>query len=379
MKFQISHENMLAALSNIMGAILKNPSLPILSCVKISVDQTKSLMSFEATNMDLKITSKVGIIETSDSATFCVEAGRVFDIVKKLKAGSIVKCELQNTKETTVLKISSDYSKFSVQCANLADYPTVTFQGDDQIKPFTISAKKLAFLIDKVKACVYPNETRFNLNGVLLHPKGSNTLMAISTDGHRLGICESEVSSEKCEFGRVILSKKSILELRKVLESIGDSDVSITISGKQAIFESGSIIFSSKLVDAEFPDYEKVLPKDNTTILTIPVKDFASAVQRVSAIYTNSSEIGVKFAISQNKITLIAKKSDVDVAEDEMAAEFTGENEINVTYNYIYLLELLSNISSKNVKIFFGDPKLPSILKDENLENYFYILMPMRD
>ena len=375
MIIEIDQSVLLSAFSSVMGAVMKNASVGILSAIKFSCNSQSKTITLEATNLDIRITSNAICNSISQDIEFCVVADRFFEIVKKLKSGSQVRLEYSGD----CLKLSSGKSKFSVQCLDVEDYPK---RQDSEIdfSKIKIDVKKLISLIDKVKFCIYQNETRFNLNGIYFHKKDDeNSLCTVATDGHRLAYAHCEVEEGSAEtFKPIIIPRKSILELRKILDSSQNEIAEILISPKQAVLKTTSYEFSTKLIDAEFPDYKKVVPQSNTNIISVEAKELIEAINRVSAIYNIASEVSISIKFCQDKIFLSTKKNDLDLAEDEIEAKAEFSEEIIVSYNYTYLRDICQNILSKNAKFYLLDSKTPAIIKDDILETYFYILMPMR-
>ena len=179
-------------------------------------------------------------------------------------------------------------------------------------------------------------------------------------------------------FPKIILPKKSTIELRKILEQGEDEELEISLFERQINFSSKSFSFVSKLIDAEFPEYEKVIPQENTKITTISRKEFISLIERVATIHAGSSENNIKLTFAPNLLTILAKNKDTGEAMDEIATESSFEEAIEVNYNYSYLLEILSHISSEKLLFCLKDERTPALIKDEKLDSYFYILMPMR-
>ena len=372
MKFSTTQSVVLKALMLVFGGIAKSQDH---SLVKIKADKSAGVIMLETKNLDVKIKSFFNS-QIDDSGEVFVEFIKLIEIIKKLNPANDVLLEVKDL----TLSIKNGKSKFSVKAID-------NFTEEDLFQApkgasFKIMSKKVLSLIDKTKFSIYPDETRFNLNGLSFQFKetdGTSFLTTVSTDGHRLSFCKLEASMpEGSKFPKIILPKKATIELRKILEQGEDEELEIGLLERQITFSCKSFSFVSKLIDAEFPDYEKVIPQENTKITTISRKEFMSLIERVATIHAGSSENSIKLTFSHNLLTILAKNKDTGEAVDEISTESSFEDVIEVSYNYSYLLEILAHISSDKLLFCLKDERTPALIKDEKLDSYFYILMPMR-
>lgn len=372
MKFVTSQNVILKALMLVFGGIAKSPEHSI---VKVKADLSAGLVKFETKNIDMIIKSSFPA-EIEMGGEILVEFVKFMEIIKKLNQTNEVLIE---SKEGTLF-IKNGKSKFSVKGSS---YTMDDFKPTHNISStFKIMSKKVLSLIDKTKFSIYPDDTRFNLNGILFRLKSQDEklfLNAVSTDGHRLSFASLEVNFEETpSFSKIILPRKTALEIKKILDLLEDEEMEIKIFEKQALFSAKSFTLVSKLIDAEFPDYEKVIPSENTKSTIVARKDLITIVERAAAIYAASTENGMKLNFHNELLTISAKNKDGGEAVDEIVIESNFNENLDVNYNYVYLLEILNHISSEKVKILIKDPTTPALLKDESLDSYFYILMPMR-
>ena len=224
---------------------------------------------------------------------------------------------------------------------------------------------------------MYANETRYNINGLLLHLHQENgKIFAVTTDGHRLAYSYAE-NETIAKSTKVTIPKKVVLELKKVVESEED-EIRLDISSSKVTFNFSHSRLTTKLIDAEFPDYERVIPKDYTHHFAVNTKNFLTAIDRVSSIYLNATnEIGVRLIISQNAVKISSIK-DINRSFDELPATFTKEEDLQIMCNFVYLKEVLSLIDSEEVQIFVKDSNYPIMVQDSATSSFFYIIMPMK-
>ena len=206
--------------------------------------------------------------------------------------------------------------------------------------------------------------------------KDAGKIFGIATDGHRLAYSFVENSSIS-QSQKVTIPRKIVLELKKILDS-EKGITKIDVSNSKVTFNFTNSSLTTKLIDAEFPDYNRVIPKDYVDYFSINTKNFLNAIDRVSSIYSNStSEIGVKLSVTQDSIKITSIK-DINKAFDELPSTFTKEGEMQIMCNFLYLKEILSLINSPDVNIFVKDSNFPMIIRDSETNSFFYVLMPMK-
>ena len=157
---------------------------------------------------------------------------------------------------------------------------------------FAIGAQTLRALIDRTRFAISTEETRYYLNGIYLHAAevdDTKVLRAVATDGHRLARVEEPLPQGAAGMPGVIVPRKTVNELRKLLDE-ASGDVEVALSDTRIQFQVGPVVLTSKLIDGTFPEYERVIPRDNDKVLRVGKKDFSEAVGRVAAISSRSEE-----------------------------------------------------------------------------------------
>jgi DNA polymerase-3 subunit beta len=372
--FSINASTLNNALSKVIGVVNKSANSEYLSCVKLKINDGQLVI--EATNMDCVISAWDDTVSNATNGSICVDAYSLFEIVKKLPKDNNIDFSMEaNEDNLSYLLIRSGKSKFDLATLDAENYPqTLTTVKDQTI---AIENEDLFFLIDKTEKCIYANETRYNINGMLLNfDKDNGKIFAVSTYGHALAhaFVESKGISQN---QKVTIPRKMVLELKKILGS-EKGITNIDVSNSKVTFNFTNSSLTTKLIDAEFPDYNRVIPKDYIDYFSVNAKNFFNAINRVSSIYsTGTSEIGVKLSVTQDSIKITSTK-DINKAFDELPSTFTRENEMQIMCNFLYLKEILSVINSPDVNIFVKDSNFPMIIKDSETDSFFYVLMPMK-
>jgi DNA polymerase-3 subunit beta len=374
MAFSINASTLTKALSKVIGVINKSAVSEYLSCVKLSINDGPLLI--EGTNMDCLIQSWVETVSNTVDGAICVDAHSLFEIIKKLPFDKNVEFVMEsNGDNLSYLVIKCGKSKFDLATLDSKDYPETLITIKDQTVKMDIS--DLLPLVDKTKPCIYASETRYNINGMLLNfDKENNKILGIATDGHRLAysfVSNTGISQSQ----KVTIPRKIVLELKKILDS-EEGEVKIDISSSKVTFNFKNSSLTTKLIDAEFPDYNRVIPKDYTDFFAVNTKNFLNAIDRVSAIYSNgTSEIGVRLNVSKDAVKITSTK-DINRSFDELVATFTKDEEMQIMCNFSYIKEILALIDSNDVNFFVKDSNFPMIVKDADNKSFFYVIMPMK-
>lgn len=371
MKFTIERSVLLKTLSHMQSVVEKRNTIPVLSNVRI--EAMGDGISFKATDMDTEITEIVDAKVSQTGAT-TAPAHMLYDITRKLSDGSEV--EISFPDEKGQLTISSGRSKFSLSCIGVEDFPVIS--GDKLPVEFSMSIDELKDVIDRTKFAVSTEETRYYLNGIYVHAKNDGdvkVLRVVATDGHRLACVESPLPAGAENMNGVIIPRKTVGEVRKLLDDSGVESVQISLSENKIRFSMEDVALTSKLIDGTYPDYERVIPTDNDKEIELNVKELSSAVDRVSVVAERTRAI--KLLTSKNKIVITTSSPDLGSAMEEVEAKYDSGN-FEIGYNFRYLLDILAEIKGESVKVSFTDGSSPSVIHDKSDASAIYVLMPMR-
>lgn len=371
MKFVIERAHLLKALGHVQSVVEKRGTIAVLANVKI--DAQGDTVSFTATDMDLAMVEKVpGTISRNGITT--VPAHMLYEIVRKLPDGAQI--EITEADDGSKVSIRSGSSRFSLACLPVEDFPVMA---DGELDySFTLKAAECKALIEKPSFAMSNEETRYYLNGIYFHMAKSGadkTLRAVATDGHRLARIEVALPAGADGMPGVIVPRKVIYELKKLLAE-SEGDVNISLSESKIRFVIGSAVIVSKLIDGNFPDYERVIPAANDKILEVDRKLFAQAVDRVSVISSEKTR-AVKLAAESGKITLTATSTEHGAATEELDATYSA-NAIEIGFNSRYLLEMLTNIEGDTAQFLLNDGASPALVRDTADVSALYVIMPMR-
>lgn len=374
MNIQISQENLQTGIQAVQNIVSARSALPILSNVLLEAVEGK--LVFRATDLDISISTSVPTI-VFDEGAITVPAKRFADVVKELPNISISLEVEQEGSDFGVVTIKSERGVFKMMGIEKDEFPNFPdVSADNQ---FVIEDKKLKHLIQKVIYAVSTDETRPALCGVLFEV-ASETITAVATDGKRLAKFELDVETgvESDEPLQVIVPPKALSHFNHLVGS-NPQDVEVTFDDNYIVFQFGDTTIYSRLIEGPYPDYRQVIPTDNDKTLVVNRADFASALRRVS-ILANQQTRQVRLFMQTNKIDLSANTSDVGEAKEGIQANYVGE-EMSIGYNATFLLDILKNVDSEEIKMEFSTPVgagifVPSM--QEEGEDYMTLCMPLR-
>ena len=358
--FVIQKENITTTLSHLVGIVEKRNAIQQLSHVKIEAHSANSV-DFTTTDMDISITTNVQVEHCSINRSFTLPAITLYDIVKKFPAKSLITLKLRDSN----IEITSGSVFFALPCLESSDFPCID-EGDLPIS-FLLSQMDFIQLFSKTKFVIPTEDSRYNLAGLYLHTH-DNELRSVTTDGHRLALTIISFDIEK--FG-ILISRKTIVETVKIFEK-SEQEIQVFVSRNKIKFICGNTILIAKLIAAEFPKYQDVIPKSYKKIISINKKNLIAAVDRVSAIYIDKSK-SVRLCFSDS-LRISANNSDSSNAHETLDIDYNGEK-LDICFNYTYLLEMLHHVdNSEEVIINFNDNKAAALIENANT---IYIIMPM--
>ncbi len=377
MKVKVDRSTLMKALAHVQNVVERRNTIPILANVLIRAKD--GALTLAATDMEISAVELVPA-EILKAGAATAPAATLYDIVRKLPESALI--ELDHAGGEAPLALRSGRFATSLNVLPVEDFPAL----QDGALPhrFALKAGTLRDLIDKTKFAISTEETRYYLNGIYLHvttSDGARVLRAVATDGHRLARVEEPLPEGAEGMPGVIVPRKTVLELRKLLDDVPGQDlVEISLSETRIRFALGAVTLTSKLIDGTFPDYERVIPRDNDKLLRIAKKDFAEAVERVAAISSERSR-PVKLAIAREGLTLSAASPEQGRAEEEIERDRLeyDASPIEIGFQARYLRDITDTIGdSGRVEFKFHDHTAPTLIRAEGDASAVYVLMPMR-
>ncbi|MEQ9452942.1 MAG: DNA polymerase III subunit beta [Pseudomonadales bacterium] len=366
MKFTIEREQLLKTLQLVTGVVERRQTLPVLANLLIKAADNR--IELTGTDLEVQLVAECEAqVEQPGEAT--LPARKLADIWRSLADGAQVSVSVEGDKAI----VKSGRSRFSLATLPAADFPKVP--GGDADVSLTVNQSVLRGLIDDVSFAMAQQDVRYFLNGMLLEVTDGH-LRAVATDGHRLAMStNSDVTGGSDKRVQVIIPRKGVLEVSRLLD--GESDtVELQLGGNHLEVSVGVYKLTTKLVDGQFPDYEKVIPADTSRKLQGDRETLRHAFQRAS-ILSNEKYRGVRLLIDGELLTIQANNPEQEEAEEIVPIEFNGE-QMEIGFNVSYLLDVLGVLDTDQVQLSVSDANSSALIEGIGHDSAVYVVMPMR-
>jgi DNA polymerase-3 subunit beta len=368
MNFIVSSNTLLRHLQSISGVLTTNNSLPILDNFLFEISDGELVIS--ASDVETTMQTKLHV-EANESGSICIPAKLLLDILKNLPDQP---CTFLVDNTSFGVEISYDNGRSKM----------VGFRGDDYPKSnkiasennMRISADVISKAINKTIFATGNDELRPVMSGVFCQFSPSEILF-VATDAHKL-VRYKRTDIVSNNGGSFILPKKPLNLLKANLR--GDEEVLVEYNDSNVVFTFSDIILTCRLVDGKYPNYEAVIPKENPNVLTVDRLQFLSSLKRVS-IFSNKSTHQIKLRIVGSELSISAEDLDFSNESNErLTCSFDGDD-MEIGFNARFLMEMLSNIDSTEVKIQMSVPSragllVPASSENEN-EDILMLVMPV--
>ncbi len=367
MKFSVSRENLLKQLQLVVGVVERRQTLPILSNVLIQLEGTR--LAITGTDLEVEIISHsdLGVADSHDAGEVTAPARKLLDICRSLPEQATVNVSSEGNR----MVITSGRSRFALSTLPANEFPGVE-QGPGALV-FTCPAQELKRLIDSTAFAMAHQDVRYYLNGMLWEAT-EGQLRAVATDGHRLAMTTLSLPLNSGEKVQSILPRKGVVELSRLLAEEGG--VEVAIGDNQVRVKGDDFHFTSKLVDGAYPDYDRVLPKGGTRIVTGDRDALRQAFNR-TAILSNEKYRGVRLGLSENQLKMLANNPEQEEAEEEIEVSYSGD-ELEIGFNVNYIQDVLNTLKGEKVSFTLSDANSSVLLGDATDKDSVYVIMPMR-
>ena len=364
MKIRLNRLEFLNELAPMQGIVERRTTIPVLSHLLLKSGDDR--LDLAATDLDVSLTSWCEA-EVDGTGGIAVQARKFLEIIRAVVGEEVL---LELTGENR-LKIASGGSRFTINGLSAEDFPTLPEVDGDAPIPLPFAGFKR--MVGKVIFAVSTEESRFQLNGALVKLKDGGLEM-VATDGHRLALVENGIEGA-VEAEGVLVPRKALLELQRFE---GDGSLEFRRSEHHLSFRLGRRELICRILEGTFPDYERVIAKDNDKIGTFDRRLLSEAVQRV-ALLTGDRARAVRLEFAAEGTTVSAANPDLGEASETVACEFEGET-ISLGINPDYLGHFLGAIETDKVTLQLKDENTQAVgvpVDGDDLR-YLCVIMPMR-
>jgi DNA polymerase III subunit beta len=369
MEFSVTKSALLNELNTTQGVVERKTTIPILS--NLLVEAKGSRLTITATDLELSIRTSCEVkIKKEGAGT--IPAKKLLELIRLLPEGEIKFRLLENH----WVEIIADKKKYKLVGMARENFPALPAMPHALVK---IPAAVLESLIAKTKFAISMEESRYTLNGGLLILK-PDTIAMVATDGHRLALAETtqKLAGLNGEV-KVLIPKKAMDEVEKLSSAAGsDAQLDFAKDESHLFFQAGHRLLISRILTGQFPNYEAVLPRDNSKTVVIERGELCDAVRRVSQLADQRSH-AVKLAVSNEGIEISASSPEYGEAKENIEKEYSGDP-ISIGFNSTYMLDFLAAAADGPISIELKDEQSAGQMRplaDESYR-YRYIIMPMR-
>ncbi|MBF0272958.1 MAG: DNA polymerase III subunit beta [Magnetococcales bacterium] len=372
MEFFIDRDPFLKVLARIQTVVERRNTMPVLGNALLEV--VDGLLTVSATDLEVSVRTVTPVEGVVDGA-LTVGARVLFDVVKELPARAI-----RLRKEGERLLLTCDRARFDLATLPASQFPNIP--GADGEFHLVIPREQLAIMLEKTQFAMSTDETRYVLNGIFVQvtaaedPQAPGRIRMVATDTHRMAMMEQSLEFPVPESREVILPKKTVFEIRKLLEE-DDNDPELILGAGHVQLIKPGITLVSKVVQGRFPDWRRVVPTGNTVLLTTTREAFHQVVKRISTL-SHEKTLGVRLLIESNRMRIVSVNPDQEEAEEEMAVSFEGADPMTIGFNARYLREILTALTGETAQFAFKDDESPVLVYDPEHSNALFVLMPMR-
>tara|TARA_B100000683_G_C12465806_1_gene545947 strand:+ start:189 stop:1319 length:1131 start_codon:yes stop_codon:yes gene_type:complete len=370
MNFIVSSTYLLKNLNSISGVITSNPVVPILENVLFEIENGNLLI----TASDLQTSVLVELqVESKEDGSVAIPAKILIETLKNLPEQPVTfSIDDQNYN----IEINSDNGRYKLAGENSADFPKVPEVNDGYSS--VLDSSVLHSAISNTIFSTSTDELRPAMTGVFFK-LSSQSCSFVSTDGHRLvKYIRTDVKGDEVEHD-MILPRKSLNLLKSILPTEKSSEIKLEFNAANAFFSYENVKMVCRLIDERYPDYENVIPGDNSNIITLDKSDILSSLKRIS-IYANKTTNQVRLKISGSEILISAEDLDFsNEANERISCEHDGDD-IEIGFNAKFLIEMLSNLNSEKISFKLSEPNkagliVPGEISDE--EDITMLVMPV--
>jgi DNA polymerase III subunit beta len=372
MEITVSRQDLVKELTATQSVVERKTTIPILSNFLLEADEER--LKITATDLDQAISTSTAV-KVKKPGACTIPARKLYDYIKLLPDGDVSIKLLENH----WVQIRSGRSNTKMVGMARANYPQVP--EFPAIAATSLPIAALRTLIARTIFAISNEESRYTLNGALLILKAESMAM-VATDGHRLSFVEKPgealegISGEK----RVLVPRKALQELQQLLSTTEAEKVEFADDEHTLFFRIGQRTLSSRKLSGQFPNYEAVMPRDNTKFAVVRSVELSAAIQRV-AQFADERSGAIRMKLEDNELKISANSTESGESEDTIDTPYSSES-ITVGFNSVYILDFLKALdNSGEVRLEFKDAQSAGQMRPEDPDaefKYRYVLMPMR-
>lgn len=371
MKLKIKQNILMEHLNYVIKGISNKNLIPILNCIKFELKKEGLYLLSTDNEISIKTFIKKEDIENIDTLGDIVVSGKyIYDIVRKLPNEIIDIEEVMDSK----IFISTTNSSFNLNCNLVSDFPQLELS--ESKNPIVLEQRVFKNIVNQTIFATSTQESRPVLTGLNMKID-SNTLLCTATDSYRLASKRIELEQEIDENINIIIPTRNLNELIKLFND-DDEKVTIHIFSNKIIFNFGTIVFMSKLINGSYPDTSKLIPTEFETEIVVNLRDIYNSIDRASLLTNEADKNTVKLSIDKNQIILTSNIPEIGNVEEKVEIKEINNPKIKIAFSSKYMMDALKVLDSEEVKLLFNGEAKPIILKNPNSDDVIQLILPIK-
>lgn len=367
MEFRIAADELKKALHRAQGIVERKATMPILSNVLVTA--TKTGVTVTAFDLDIGIVSEHPA-EVSKPGAVTVSAKTLFDIINLIPDANV-----------TIKKLANNYAELTSGAAHykivgMAPEEFPKLPKEDASNLVKLTGASILEMIKKTSYAISNDETRYILNGVFFEPREGGKVRMVATDGHRLALVERELAGDFKLKSGVIIPRKGLFELKRLLDEAPDAEVQLGFAENSALFKKPGLTMVMRLIDGQFPEYQRVIPKEGEKQVMVKRSQYYDALKRIALLSADKSS-AVKLSLSENLLRITANNPELGEAKDDIEVAYRGPS-LTIGFNARYILDVLQALETDEVTLELGDEHSPGVVHAPGDKSYTAVVMPMR-
>jgi DNA polymerase-3 subunit beta len=367
MEFRIAADELKKALHRAQGIVERKATMPILS--NVLVNATKTGVTVTAFDLDIGIVSE-HTAEVMKPGAITVSAKTLFDIVNLIPDASLTIKKLPNN----YAEITSGAAHYKIVGMAPEEFPKLP--KEDATNLVKLTGTTLLEMIKKSQYAISNDETRYILNGVYFEPREASKVRMVATDGHRLALVERDLVGDFKLKAGVIIPRKGLFELKRLLDEAPEAECQLGFAENSALFKKAGLSMVMRLIDGQFPEYQRVIPKEGEKQVMVKRAAFFDALKRIALLSADKSS-AVKLSLSENLLRITANNPELGEAKDDLEVAYRGPG-LTIGFNARYILDVLGALETDEITLELGDEHSPGVIHAPGDKSYTAVVMPMR-
>ena len=367
MRCILDQETLLQGLNQVIGGVEKKQTMPILGNVLLVSNESTLMLT--ATDLEIQLETKIQAQAVEDGQ-ITVNARKLHDITRSLPAGE----QIQLSVEQHFLHISCGNSVFKLSTLPAEEFPQLKVESNGQ--SISLQQSTLAKMLNLTHFSMANQDVRYFLNGMLMELSGT-MIRCVSTDGHRLSLAEHSLKTEQ-EHQQIIIPRKTIIELMRALNADAEEALALNISQTQIRTSVGNLSIIGKLIEGRFPDYQRVIPEQNSIETHINRAQLKSVLQR-AAVLSSDKNAGAQFYLHDNQMEIESSNNENEQSKEMIEIEYNS-SPLKIAFNIGYFNQLINAVDAEELIAKFENAESSALIypADTSEINCRYVLMPMK-